>query len=207
MKRIAIFLSCFCLCVFIATAQHSASTLNSTQPSGLTLSENLATPIVPSKSSNAIIRHMEKIAAAFNKHGLKTTSLRKGEVIKVSVPCDDLFLPNDTVLLPSAYKILNAFNAIVRLPHSYKMLIVVNSDNTGSEKYLDALTESRANAIEDYFYDNILSNDLNIVPYWLGDEEPVAPNNSIAGRAANRRADFYIIPETQTLQMARSGKL
>jgi flagellar motor protein MotB len=45
------------------------------------------------------------------------------------------------------------------------------------------------------------------VPYGVGFDEPRASNNSIAGRQSNRRVEFYIIPEKQTVEMAKSGKL
>jgi outer membrane protein OmpA-like peptidoglycan-associated protein len=69
-----------------------------------------------------------------------------------------------------------------------------------------SLTEERSNAIDDYFSET-LGDDINLVPYGVGFDEPRSSNNSIAGRQANRRVEFYIIPEKETVEMAKSGKL
>jgi outer membrane protein OmpA-like peptidoglycan-associated protein len=92
------------------------------------------------------------------------------------------------------------------LPTLYKLLVVVHSDDAGDEAYSDRLTEERSNAIDEYFSET-LGDNLNLVPYGVGFDDPCASNNSIAGRKANRRVEVYIIPEKQTVEMAKSGKL
>jgi outer membrane protein OmpA-like peptidoglycan-associated protein len=175
-------------------------------PIDMTIEENIATPTVPSKASNAIVRHMDRIGKTFTKHGLEVKMARKGEVICVILPSDDLFAPNETELKPEATKILSAFNALLKLPTLYKLLLVVHSDDAGTENYSNILTENRSNAIDDYFNET-LGDNLNLVPYGMGFDEPRASNNSIAGRKQNRRVEVYIIPEKQTVEMAKSGKL
>jgi outer membrane protein OmpA-like peptidoglycan-associated protein len=149
---------------------------------------------------------MDRIGKTFTKHGLEVKMARKGEVICVILPTDDLFAPNDTELKPEASKLLAAFNALLKLPTLYKLLVVVHSDDAGDENYSVQLTEARSNAIDDY-YSTALGDDLNLVPYGMGFDEPRASNNSIAGRKQNRRVEVYIIPEKQTVEMAKSGKL
>jgi outer membrane protein OmpA-like peptidoglycan-associated protein len=178
----------------------------SAAPIDMTIEENIANPAVPNKASNAIIRHMDRIGKTFAKHGLEVKTARKGEVIYVIVPCDELFNPNETELKADAHKLLSAFTALLKLPTLYKMLVVVHSDDAGSETYAVSLTEERSNAIDDYFSET-LGDDINLVPYGVGFDEPRSSNNSIAGRQANRRVEFYIIPEKQTVEMAKSGKL
>jgi outer membrane protein OmpA-like peptidoglycan-associated protein len=185
----------------------SASAVAQTSsPIDMTIEENIATPAVPSKASNAIIRHMDRIGKTFTKHGLEVKMARKGEVLSVILPCDDLFAPNETELKSDASKLLSAFNALLKLPTLYKLLVVVHSDDAGDEAYSDRLTEERSNAIDEYFSET-LGDNLNLVPYGVGFDDPCASNNSIAGRKANRRVEVYIIPEKQTVEMAKSGKL
>lgn len=171
-----------------------------------TFEENIALPVVPQKAHNAIVRHQERIAKAFGKHDLETKIERNGEVVCVIVPCSMIFGANQTELSAEAPKVLNAFNALLKLPALYKVLMVVHADDTGDETYADFITEERANAIDAYYL-KTLGDQLNFVPYAMGNDTPRTANNSIAGRASNRRVEFYIIPERQAVEMAKSGKL
>ena len=173
----------------------------------LTIEENIAYPQVPSRLSNTMVRHMDRIRQMFVKHGFVAKSLRKGEVIDIVIPCRRLFLANDTVLMPEASRILNSFNAIVKLPQSYRVLVVVHSDISGSEKYLNELTEKRATAIDDNFSDVMPGVETKIVPYGVGSDEPAASSDSMMGRELNRRVDFIIIPEKAVIDLAKSNKL
>lgn len=164
-------------------------------------------PEVPSRSHNAIVRHMENIGATYSKHGLETRMMRTGEVLVVSVPASTLFDANSTELRPDAPRVLNAFSQIIKLPGSYKVLVVAHTDDTGAELYADNLTEARANAVDSFYTATIPDITLNLVPYGVGNDEPRATNHSIAGRAANRRIEFIIIPEKETIARARAGKL
>lgn len=177
-------------------------------PAELTIEENIAYPSAPAKASSALIRHMDRIASVFEKHGLTVKRYRKGEVIDIVVPAEMLFAPNEMVLSPNASKILVAFRKILELPSMYRMLVVVHTDNTGSEEYADAITEARANAIDEYLEKQNGGKEINLIPYGVGNDEPLAPdNNSIVNRNRNRRVEFYIIPEQQTIDQARTGKL
>ena len=196
------------IAITVAPAAMGASPKQAaSDPTEMTIDENVATPAVPNKASAAIIRHMNRMAAVFEKHGLEVRRMRKGEVIVVVVPDDKLFMPNETDLSPSAHTVLSAFNSIVKLPALYKVLIVSHTDNTGSETYADQLTEDRANAVDEYFERAFPNAKLNIVPYGMGLEAPRSANTSIGGRQANRRTEIYIIPEQQTVDMARANKL
>ena len=173
----------------------------------MTAEQNINNPIVPQKVSNSVIRHMDGLAKTFAKHEFEVKKIRRGEVLKVIIPTDVLFAPNDTKLLPSAVKLLNAFEALVTRPELYKLVIMAHTDNTGDEVYSDNLSEVRANAVDEYFEDLIKGKSANIIPYGMGFDEPVVNNNSISNRQRNRRIEIYIIPESQIIDMAKKGKL
>ena len=173
----------------------------------MTLQENISLPVVPKNASNAIVRHMERIGKTFSKRGVDVKYTRRGEVVDIIFPCNAFFKANSVELHDTAYKTLDAFNALLKLPSLYKILVVVHADDTGSSAYADTLTDDRAAAIDDYFAEHFPAVKLNVIPYGMGCDEPRASNNSIAGRHANRRVEFYIVPEQQTIEMAKSGKL
>lgn len=192
------------VCVFTLAGTISS---NGQELDDMTLEENLANPDVPTSAHNAIVRHIERLGNTFAKKNIEVKYTRKGEVADIIIPCSDVFRANQVTLSPEAPRTLNAFMAILKLPTLYKVVIAVHGDDSGSDKYIENLTDERAAAIYDYYASKLDDVNLNVIPYGLGNDEPRAANNSIVGRAANRRIDFYIIPEKQTIAMARAGKL
>ena len=70
----------------------------------------------------------------------------------------------------------------------------MHSDDTGDDAYSDALTEARANAVDDLLWQLADRRDTNVVIYGLGKDEPVNANDTRNRRRANRRVEFYIVP-------------
>lgn len=193
--------------ILMAAASGIASTDIPNADAPKTLKENIATPEVPKKYSPAIQRHMGNNANQFARHNLEVAMHRKNEVYSIIIPCDTLFKPNDDELRTHAPYYLNAFKELLRKPTSYKILVVVYSDNTGSEQYCDDLTERRANAIADYFDELAGDVETNITPYGMGTEEPRSANTSVKNRRRNRRVEIYVVPEDNVIKRARTGTL
>lgn len=193
--------------ILMAAASGIASTDIPNADAPKTLKENIATPEVPKKYSPAIQRHMGNNANQFARHNLEVAMHRKNEVYSIIIPCDTLFKPNDDELRTHAPYYLNAFKELLRKPTSYKILVVVYSDNTGSEQYCDDLTERRANAIADYFDELAGDVETNITPYGMGAEESRSANTSVKNRRRNRRVEIYVVPEDNVIKRARTGTL
>ena len=106
-------------CVPAAAQKTDNSTQQLYDLSELTLDETLMIPEVPQKQKDYIKAYMKREAQALQKMGYKVETMRKGEVVIASVPAAELFAPNDTVLLPSAYDKLKPFCRIsVRMENS-----------------------------------------------------------------------------------------
>lgn len=166
----------------------------------LTLNENLYVPVVPDRSGKAVQAYMRKEAESLVKLGYRVETMRKGEIVIVTVPTDPLFPPNDSILdVTAANKLLRPLAAYMRNPQRYKVLIAVHTDDTGSEKYTERLSGSRVASLYSYF-DRIAGKTANIIGYPLGQTQPEVPNSSRAGREKNRRIEFYIIPETELIK-------
>lgn len=189
----------FAAYAFADTSDDSGSAYN------LTAEQNINTPLVPQKASNTMIRHMDGLSKTLTKHNFEVKKTRKGEVLKVIIPADKLFAPNATTLLPSAVPMLNAFEALVKRPKLYKLVILAHTDDTGDEIYSDNLSEVRANAIDEFFEDMALNSEANVIPYGIGFDEPLFDNHSIVNRSRNRRIEIYIIPTQQLIDMAKKG--
>jgi OOP family OmpA-OmpF porin len=66
-----------------------------------------------------------------------------------------------------------------------------HTDNVGSQEYNQTLSLERAQAVRTWMINKgIKSTRMKTVG--KGENEPVASNNTIAGRAENRRIEFYV---------------
>lgn len=172
----------------------------------LSLDENIATPHVAKKLNHPIKAFQNKQAQYLLGLKHKVETMRNDEVIVATISCDDLFAPNDTLLTSVADDLLNPYLKFMETPGMYKIVIVVHSDDTGSEDYVYSLTESRVNAIYDW-YEQHTPNVSALIPYALGDADPLMPNNSRLNRKANRRLEIYLIPGPIMIEQAQRNIL
>ncbi len=175
--------------------------------SELTLTENLEQPAATGKAVKPLQTHMSGIRASLSKHFKAVETMRDGQIVVVDVPASVLFAPNEVNLLDSGKPYLRPFLNMLKYPTMYKVLLVMHSDDSGDDAYADALTSDRANAVYEFLCEESGQAGTNVVPYGVGKDDPVAPNNSIANRAANRRLEIYIVPQWQLIDQAKSGKL
>jgi outer membrane protein OmpA-like peptidoglycan-associated protein len=164
------------------------------EPSELSLEDNINTPVIASKQHKTIADKAGRLASALRSHGMKTSTLRNGEVVLATLPCDTIFAANSTTPKPEAMKRLSALREVVAQPARYKLLVAVHADDTGDDAYSDSLTEERAGAIDDLLWQLADNDDTNIVIYGLGKDEPLNDNTTRRERRANRRVEFYIVP-------------
>ena len=170
----------------------------------LSLDENLVLPEIKNvKQADKIQDFQLDMAVAFKKSNYDVEIMRDDEVIVITIPASQLFDANDTVLNQIGEERLKPFLRMIKNPGFYKMLLVMHSDNTGSESYTLNLTRQRVNAIFDWFDEN--GSVDYVVPYALGDTDPVVDNNSVENRKRNRRLEIYLVPEKTMIQQAKKG--
>jgi len=188
----------FCLS-FASIAQKNQEFDPTTAP----IEENIQHPAVAEKYSKAVARHMSELKEDLNAAGYEATLVRSGEVVMVTVPCSALFMANETTLSAKASSKLDGLKPFVKRRDDFKVILAVHSDDTGDTAYADRLTADRANAIDDYFYNEDSRRETGIIPYGIGSDEPVADNHGLANRAKNRRVEFYFIPTQEYINKVR----
>lgn len=172
----------------------------------LSLDENLLLPEIKNeKHADKIQEFQYDMAVAFKKSNYDVEIMRDDEVIVITIPASQLFDANDTVLNRVGEERLKPFLRMIKNPGFYKLLLVMHSDNTGSEFYTLNLTRQRVNAIFDWFDEN--GSVDYVVPYALGDTDPIVDNNSVENRKRNRRLEIYLVPEKTMLQQAKKGTI
>lgn len=172
----------------------------------MSLDENLMTPEIKNdKQADRIQEFQYNMAVAFKQTNYDVEIMRDDEVIVITIPASQLFDPNDTVLNKLGEEQLKPFLRMLNNPGFYKLLLVMHSDNTGSSEYTLNLTRQRVNAIFDWFEEN--GSVDYVVPYALGETDPIVDNNSVESRKTNRRLEIFLIPEQTMLQQAKKGRI
>ncbi len=170
------------------------------------LNDNLMLPKVGNKEHSAVKLYMNRLAQDLARRHYTVDMMRNDEVVLVTIPSDELFIPNDTLLAPVAPTKLMPIVSLLKDPEMMKVVYAIHTDNTGSSSYNMYLSHERNNSIYDWLLDNI-SEDLIVIPYEFGDTEPLVPNDSREGRAENRRVEIYLIPGPKMITLAHKGLL
>jgi outer membrane protein OmpA-like peptidoglycan-associated protein len=119
---------------------------------------------------------------------LQTRDTARGLI--VSMP-DVLFDFNKYTLKPEARERLARVSGIVLAYPDLKLQIEGYTDAIGSEEYNQTLSEKRAESVRDYLVSSGVSMN-NVAAQGLGKADPVADNNTAAGRKLNRRVEMIV---------------
>lgn len=177
----------------------------------LTVDENINIPVVESPLAHRKIREYmavkEKSLQKLKQYGVSQVELlRNAEVIKVTIPMDKLFYPNDTLFLNKADLLLRPIARYGEEEGMYHILVVTHSDNTGSIDYCLNITSNRAERLVAKLK-QLGAKTKDIVIYGMGSEEPVADNLTMESRRKNRRTEIYLVPGDEMIRLSLRGKL
>ena len=171
---------------------------------------NILTPNVPDEVKKSVAAYQTKVAQRLMTDNI-VDIMRDDDVILVTIPTDDLFLPNDTLLSTYASRSLDKLLPMMRDPYMYKVMIAMHTDDTGSEYYREQLSLARLNSIYDWMLDKIdegrIPEEIVIIPFSLGSNEPLKSNDTRKNRRENRRLEVYFIPGPRMIEEARRGTL
>jgi outer membrane protein OmpA-like peptidoglycan-associated protein len=130
-------------------------------------------------------RAMERATAGTGIEVVKTADNQ----LKVNVPSDLSFATNSATLNPSLRPVLDQFAQ--GLDNTVHVRIVGHTDSTGSDAINDPLSMARARTVQGYLEDRgVPASRLEVAG--RGSREPVADNNSDAGRSKNRRVEIFL---------------
>ena len=138
--------------------------------------------------------------------GCTIEAFRKKEVILITIPAELLFAPNDVELKPAASRLLSPVKRYMKDPDMFRVLLVMHTDNTGSEEYRENITAERVDAVTSWFEDNGADTSY-VFSYAFGDDAPLVSNTSMENRAKNRRLEVYLMPGNKMLEEAKKGKI
>lgn len=117
-----------------------------------------------------------------------------GAALQLSLDSAVLFDSGRSELKPAARRELEALATRIAGFPKARVSIDGHTDDVGTEVANHALSEARARAVRDFFAASPSLKGLRFVSRGFGESRPVAPNDSDAGRARNRRVDVLIVP-------------
>lgn len=130
---------------------------------------------------------------------------RVGEGIKVTFDSGILFDFDSSALRSEAQRNLSELANSVRDFEKTELLVVGHTDARGSDTYNQDLSERRANAAYEYLVrQGVQPSRINAVG--RGEDEPVATNETEAGRQQNRRVEVAIYASEEYREQVQSDQ-
>jgi outer membrane protein OmpA-like peptidoglycan-associated protein len=138
-------------------------------------------------------------------NGAQVESINDGQAIKVTFESGILFATNSSTLSAASQNSLSSFaTSLINNPDT-DVKIYGHTDSTGSDAVNNPLSEKRAQAVYNFLISKGIAGS-RLASQGLGSAQPVADNNTTAGRAQNRRVEVYILPNAKMIQDAQQGK-
>ncbi|WP_138430126.1 OmpA family protein [Fodinibius saliphilus] len=131
---------------------------------------------------------------------------RVGEGIKITFDSGILFDVDSYTLREQSKENIAELAETLKKYDDTNILFTGHTDNTGSKSYNKELSEKRAKSVAKYTaFVNVNSGRMKIIGY--GENDPIASNNTEAGRQQNRRVEVAIYANEKLKKAAKNGTL
>jgi outer membrane protein OmpA-like peptidoglycan-associated protein len=146
----------------------------------------------------AVGQYMNNQEEAFRQElaGSGIDIVREGDKIRLIMPSNITFANNQSSISPNFLPILDA---VARVMNKYdKTFLAIDgyTDSTGDASYNFTLSEKRAESVKGYLMrEGVMGQRMHVTGY--GATQPIASNDTAAGRAENRRVEITIIPNQE----------
>ncbi|WP_111612825.1 OmpA family protein [Algoriphagus yeomjeoni] len=158
-------------------------------------------------SAGAIIGHeMDKAAEELQRDLEGATVERVGEGIKITFDSGLMFPVDKSELSAVSKQNLSELAETLKKYEETNILVEGHTDSTGEDDYNMDLSRRRAYSVEDYLTVNGISKGrMEIAAY--GEMQPIATNETEAGRQQNRRVEVAIYANKKMQRMAERGEI
>ena len=103
------------------------------------------------------------------------------------------FMPNQPVLLPQSFPVLNKVAEALKESPTLRVEISGHTDNIGAEAQNQTLSQQRAETVKTYLESKGVEA-ARLTAVGFGATRPIADNNTETGRAQNRRVELRVLP-------------
>lgn len=148
-------------------------------------------------AGGAVGAYMDAQEAKLRKQlrGTGVSVVRKGDAIILNMPGNVTFDTDSAALKPEFYDVLDSVALVIKEYEKTYVDILGHTDNTGSDDYNMRLSERRAEAVAAYLRNRDVTGE-RLITRGLGESMPIASNDTVEGRALNRRVEIALSPVT-----------
>jgi outer membrane protein OmpA-like peptidoglycan-associated protein len=138
-------------------------------------------------------RDLEKNLAPEIQAGQAKVEKLQNDVVRITMTSQTAFDTNSTSIKPGFRSTMDKLADVVVRYNKTTLTIVGHTDNVGSERFNQDLSQRRALSVAQYFESQRVDA-VRLATAGKGESQPVASNNSEAGRQLNRRVEIYVEP-------------
>lgn len=161
--------------------------------------------IVGGVAGNVIGRNMDKQAKEIKDTLPGAEVERVGEGIRVTMSENMVNFGFDSSELTSVAKAnLDKLATVLKNNMDTNINIYGHTDSRGTDAYNLSLSERRAAAVRSYLISQGVASS-RMITMGMGEKEPVASNETDAGRAENRRVEFAITANEEMIEDAQNN--
>ena len=162
--------------------------------------------IVGGVAGNVIGRNMDKQAKEIKETLPGAEVERVGEGIKVTMKENMVNFGFDSSNLTSAAMAnLDKLAEVLKNNPDTNINIYGHTDSKGTDEYNLSLSDRRAAAVKSYLASKGIASS-RMIPMGVGEKEPIATNDTDAGRAQNRRVEFAITANEEMIKDAQNAQ-
>lgn len=120
-----------------------------------------------------------------------------GNVVRVTMTSQSAFDTDSAQIKPTFHSTMDKLADVVSRYNKTTLTVVGHTDSTGSNAYNQKLSERRAHSVAEYLEMRRVDG-MRLAIAGKGEEQPVASNDSEAGRQLNRRVEIYVEPVVES---------
>jgi outer membrane protein OmpA-like peptidoglycan-associated protein len=141
-------------------------------------------------------RDLEKNLAQEIQSGQARVEKLPNDVVRVTMTNQTAFDVNSASIKPGFHTTMNKLADVVVRYGKTTLTVVGHTDSTGSDQYNQRLSEQRAVSVVQYLESKNVDG-MRLATAGKGESQPIASNDTEAGRQANRRVEIYVEPVVQ----------
>lgn len=123
--------------------------------------------------------------------------VREGDQLLLRMPSGITFATDQAMIQPQFRPTLDQVAQTLAEYPKTMIDVVGHTDSTGSDAYNQALSERRARSVADYLASHGVAS-VRVATTGYGKMQPIATNDTVEGRAQNRRVEIKVVPAVES---------